>query len=602
MDVFWGVVQVAGGLAFFLFGMNILSSGLEKASGGLMEKVLAKMSGNIFMSVLFGALVTAAVQSSTATTVIVVGLCNAGLLKLRGAIGIIMGANIGTTITAQILRLAKIDTGSNSNFFISLLTPVNFSAVLALVGILIIMTAKKNKQKYKGEILLGIAILFTGMINMQTAVAPLADWDGFKKIFNALENPILGVITGAIVTVLTQSSAATVGILQAISGAGTGAITFASAFPIIMGTNIGTCSTPLVSSINSSKNAKRAAMLHFYFNLLGTIIFLIGIYIIQYTIGWPFWSKEFTTGDIANFHTIFNVLVTIIFIPFAGLLEKLVCITVRDKPGDEEDSFTKEDLLDERFLMTPNVALTQANEGVVQMGLYAQKNFASARKLFDKYDLKEVEKIGEREQLIDRLEDRIGQYLVKLNDQSLNENENRMTTTLLHLISEFERIGDYTVNIMETAGALYEDEETFSDTAKHELNVLCDAISEIIRLAIESTKTLDMKTLKSVEPLEEVVDRLVEELKSVHIERSKKGECSIETGVYFLDILTNVERISDHCSNIAVYLIAEKDNYDNLKKHEYLDKLHRNGPADYEEHIEEYSRRFSLAVKGGDKA
>lgn len=602
MDVFWGVVQVAGGLAFFLFGMNILSSGLEKASGGLMEKVLAKMSGNIFMSVLFGALVTAAVQSSTATTVIVVGLCNAGLLKLRGAIGIIMGANIGTTITAQILRLAKIDTGSNSNFFISLLTPVNFSAVLALVGILIIMTAKKNKQKYKGEILLGIAILFTGMINMQTAVAPLADWDGFKKIFNALENPILGVITGAIVTVLTQSSAATVGILQAISGAGTGAITFASAFPIIMGTNIGTCSTPLVSSINSSKNAKRAAMLHFYFNLLGTIIFLIGIYIIQYTIGWPFWSKEFTTGDIANFHTIFNVLVTIIFIPFAGLLEKLVCITVRDKPGDEEDSFTKEDLLDERFLMTPNVALTQANEGVVQMGLYAQKNFASARKLFDKYDLKEVEKIGEREQLIDRLEDRIGQYLVKLNDQSLNENENRMTTTLLHLISEFERIGDYTVNIMETAGALYEDEETFSDTAKHELNVLCDAIAEIIRLAIESTKTLDMDTLKSVEPLEEVVDRLVEELKSVHIERSKKGECSIETGVYFLDILTNVERISDHCSNIAVYLIAEKDNYDNLKKHEYLDKLHRNGPADYEEHIEEYSRRFSLAVKGGDKA
>ena len=256
MDVFWGVVQVAGGLAFFLFGMNTLSSGLEKASGGLMEKVLAKMSGNIFVSVLFGALVTAAVQSSTATTVIVVGLCNAGLLKLRGAVGIIMGANIGTTITAQILRLAKIDTASNSNFFISLLTPINFSAVLAVAGILIIMTAKKNKQKYKGEILLGIAILFTGMINMQTAVAPLADWDGFKKIFNALENPILGVLTGAVVTVLTQSSAATVGILQAISGAGTGAITFASALPIIMGTNIGTCSTPLVSSINSSKKQK----------------------------------------------------------------------------------------------------------------------------------------------------------------------------------------------------------------------------------------------------------------------------------------------------------------------------------------------------------
>ena len=594
MDVFWGVVRVAGGLAFFLFGMNILSTGLEKASGGLMERVLAKMSGNIFVSVLFGALVTAAVQSSTATTVIVVGLCNAGLLKLRGAVGIIMGANIGTTITAQILRLAKIDTASNSNFFISLLTPINFSALLALAGILIIMTAKKNKQKYKGEILLGIAILFTGMINMQTAVAPLADWDGFKKIFNALENPILGVITGAIVTVLTQSSAATVGILQAISGAGTGAITFASAFPIIMGTNIGTCSTPLVSSINSSKNAKRAAMLHFYFNLLGTVIFLIAIYIIQYTVGWPFWSKEFTTGDIANFHTIFNVVVTLIFIPFAGLLEKLVCFTVRDKPGDEEDKLTKEDLLDERFLLQPNVALAQATEGVVQMGIYAQKNFAAVRTLYDKFDLKEVEKINEREQSIDRLEDRIGQYLIKLTDQSLNEHENRMTTTLLHLISEFERIGDYTINIMETAQNLYENEDHFSDRAMKELNILCDAVAEIIRLAIESARTLDMKVLTSVEPLEEVVDRIVEELKSVHIERSKSGICSIEIGVHFLDILTNVERISDHCSNIAVYLIAEIDNYDNLKKHEYLDRLHKNGPAEYTRQIEEYSKRFSL--------
>ena len=594
MDVFWGVVQVAGGLAFFLFGMNILSTGLEKASGGLIERVLAKMSGNIFVSVLFGALVTAAVQSSTATTVIVVGLCNAGLLKLRGAVGIIMGANIGTTITAQILRLAKIDTASNSNFFISLLTPINFSALLALAGILIIMTAKKNKQKYKGEILLGIAILFTGMINMQTAVAPLADWDGFKKIFNALENPILGVITGAIVTVLTQSSAATVGILQAISGAGTGAITFASAFPIIMGTNIGTCSTPLVSSINSSKNAKRAAMLHFYFNLLGTVIFLIAIYIIQYTVGWPFWSKEFTTGDIANFHTIFNVVVTLIFIPFAGLLEKLVCFTVRDKPGDEEDKLTKEDLLDERFLLQPNVALAQATEGVVQMGIYAQKNFAAVRTLYDKFDLKEVEKINEREQSIDRLEDRIGQYLIKLTDQSLNEHENRMTTTLLHLISEFERIGDYTINIMETAQNLYENEDHFSDRAMQELNILCDAVAEIIRLAIESARTLDMKVLTSVEPLEEVIDRIVEELKSVHIERSKSGICSIEIGVHFLDILTNVERISDHCSNIAVYLIAEIDNYDNLKKHEYLDRLHKNGPAEYTRQIEEYSKRFSL--------
>ncbi|MBR1864479.1 MAG: Na/Pi cotransporter family protein [Ruminococcus sp.] len=575
--------------------MNVLSAGLEKASGGLMEKVLAKMSGNIFMSVLFGALVTAAVQSSTATTVIVVGLCNAGLLKLRGAVGIIMGANIGTTITAQILRLTRLEGDGGGNFFINLMKPSVFSAILAIVGILFIMLAKKNKRKTIGEILLGIAILFTGMILMQNAVAPLAQWEGFKKIFEALKNPILGVITGAIVTVLTQSSAATIGILQAISGAGTGAIVFASAFPIIMGTNIGTCSTPLVSSINSSKNAKRAAMLHFYFNLLGTILFLIVIYLVQYTIQWPFWEKEFTTGDIANFHTIFNVAVTLVFIPLAGVLEKIACLTVRDKPGDEEDdSFSKEDLLDERFLVTPNVAIAQAKEAVVQMGLYAKKNFMQVRTLYHEYDLKEVEKIGEREELLDRLEDRVGQYLIRLNDCGLNEDEARTVTTLFHLISEFERIGDYSVNISETAAVLYEKEAGFSDQAMKELGILNDAIAEIISLAIEATKSMDMKVLTSIEPLEEVVDRLVEELKSVNIDRSKTGECNIELGIHYLDILTNVERISDHCSNIAIYLISNKKQFESLKKHEYLDNLHRHGPADYEKHIKEYSEKYSL--------
>ena len=440
----------AGGLAFFLYGMNVLSSGLEKASGGLMEKVLAKMSGNIFMSVIFGALVTAAVQSSTATTVIVVGLCNAGLLKLRGAVGIVMGANIGT------------------------------------------------------------------------------------------------------------------------------------------------CSTPLVSSINSSKNAKRAAMLHFYFNLMGTILFLIGIYAIQYTIGWSFWNDEFTTGDIANFHTIFNVLVTIVFIPFAGVLEKLACLTVRDKKGEEEDVFEKEDLLDERFLVTPNVAIAQTMDVVVQMGIYAQKNFNNVTELFDKYDLKKVEKINEREELIDRLEDRVGSYLVKLNDCALNEDEARNVTTLFHMISEYERIGDYTINIMETAEQLYESERRFSDEAMRELKTLNGAISEIISLAIEATKQNAMDIALEVEPLEEVVDRIVEELKSIHIDRSKTGACSIETGVNFLDILTNAERISDHCSNIAVYILSNNEHYNNLKKHEYLDKLHKSGSRDYLEAIENYTKKYDI--------
>ena len=596
MEIFNGIVGVCGGLAFFLYGMNVLSSGLEKASGGLMEKVLAKMSGNIIMSVLFGALVTAAVQSSTATTVIVVGLCNAGLLKLRGAVGIVMGANIGTTITAQILRLTNLEGDSGGGFFLNLLKPSIFSAILASIGILIISFAKKNKRRMIGEILLGIAILFTGMILMQNAVAPLAKWEGFKQIFETLKNPILGVITGAIVTVLTQSSAATIGILQAISGSGSGAIVFASAFPIIMGTNIGTCSTPLVSSINSSKNAKRAAMLHFYFNLLGTVLFLIGIYAIQYTVGWSFWNDEFTTGDIANFHTIFNVLVTLVFIPFAGVLEKLACLTVRDKKGDEEetDVFEKEDLLDERFLVTPNVAIAQTMEVVVQMGIYAQKNFKNVTELFDKYDLKKVEKINEREELIDRLEDRVGSYLVKLNDCALNEDEARNVTTLFHMISEYERIGDYTINIMETAEQLYESERHFSEDAMRELKTLNGAISEIISLAIEATKQNAMDIALEVEPLEEVVDRIVEELKSIHIDRSKTGVCSIETGVNFLDILTNAERISDHCSNIAVYILSNNEHYNKLKKHEYLDKLHKSGSRDYLEAIDNYTKKYDI--------
>ena len=396
-----------------------------------------------------------------------------------------------------------------------------------------------------------------------------------------------------IFTAIIQSSAASIGILQALSVSG--AITFASAFPIIMGTNIGTCATPLISSIGASKNAKRAAMIHFYFNLIGTIIFLIGVYIIQYTIGFPFWNNSFTTGSIANFHTIFNVVVTIIFLPFYTVLEKLAEWTIRDKKNaEDDDTFTKEDLLDDRFLVTPNVAIAQATEAVVQMGVLAQKNFISVRELYDKYDLKSIDKIKEREELIDRLEDRVGSYLIKLNDCGLNEDESRTVTALFHLISEYERIGDYTINIYETADVLYEKEIGFSEQAKHELDVVCNAILEIIGLAIEATKTGDMNVLKEIEPLEEVVDRLVEELKAVHIDRSKNGLCNIEVGVNFLDILTNVERISDHCSNIAVYLIANQEKYNSLKKHEYLDKLHRNGPDYYEKLLAEYSEKFAL--------
>lgn len=594
MSIF-NVIAAVGGLAFFMFGMNTLSSGLEKASGGLLEKVLAKMSGNIFTSIFFGAVVTAAVQSSTATTVIVIGLVNAGILKLRGAVGIIMGANIGTTMTAHILRLAKLENSGNGSFITNFIKPTNLSAILAIAGIILIMFSKRSRKKTVGEILVGVSILFTGMNTMRAAVEPMAQMEAFKKIFQVLENPLLGILAGAFVTVCTQSSAAAVGILQAISGSG--AILFASAFPIIMGTNIGTCVTPLLSSLNSSKNAKRAGLVHFYFNLIGTIIFLIAIYTIQYTVGWSFWNKEFTTGNIANFHTIFNLVVTAIFIPFAGVLEKLACLTVRDKP-DEDDDELEEDHLDERFLVTPNVAIVQTSEAVVQMGLLAQKNFKSVMKIYEEFDPKLAEKIREREDTIDRLEDRVGQYLIKLNDCDLNEDESRTVTAYFHLISEYERIGDYTINILETAEALYDEEVSFSDEAMRELRITFDAISEIISLAINATKTMETEDMIEVEPLEEVVDRLVEELKSIHIDRAKNGICKVDVGVHFLDILTNVERISDHCSNIAVYLLSSRKEYSTLKKHEYLDKLHRNGPKTYEEKIKEYSVKYAIGNQG----
>lgn len=592
MSVF-NIIVAVGGLAFFMFGMNTLSSGLEKASGGLLEKVLAKMSGNIFTSIFFGAVVTAAVQSSTATTVIVIGLVNAGILKLRGAVGIIMGANIGTTMTAQILRLAKLEGSENGSFFIDLIKPTNFSAILAIAGIILIMFSKRSRKKNIGNILVGVAILFTGMNTMRSAVEPLAQLDIFKKIFEVLQNPLLGVLAGAVITVCTQSSAAAVGILQAISGSG--AIVFASAFPIIMGTNIGTCVTPMLSSLNSSKNAKRAGLLHFYFNLIGTILFLTAIYTIQATVGWSFWNDEFTTGDIANFHTIFNLVVTAVFIPFAGLLEKLACITVRDKPGEDEDDL-HEDTLDERFLVTPNVAIAQTSEAVVQMGVQAQKNFKAVVKLYeqDEFDPKLAENIREREDTIDRLEDRVGQYLIKLNDCGLNEDESHRVTAYFHLISEFERIGDYTINILETAEALYDAEASFSPEANKELKITFAAISEIIALAIKATETMEISDMVQVEPLEEVVDRIVEELKSVHINRAKSGICKVDIGVHFLDILTNAERISDHCSNIAVYLLASRPEYATLKKHEYLEKLHHKGTTTYEQKLAEYTAKYAL--------
>ncbi|MEG0691716.1 MAG: Na/Pi cotransporter family protein [Oscillospiraceae bacterium] len=595
MDNVLSFITMAGGLAFFLFGMNILGSGLEKLSGGRMEKTLEKMTSNVFKSLLLGIVVTAAIQSSSATTVIVVGLVNAGILKLRNAIGVIMGANIGTTITSIILSLGDLDKTQSTSVVLKLLKPTTLAPIVAVIGIVIYMCAKKTKHKMLGEILLGFGILFNGMFIMTDAVAPLADSPMFANMFATLSNPILGILAGTIVTAVIQSSSASVGILQAL--ASTGVITFSAAVPIIMGQNIGTCVTSLISSIGANKNAKRAAMVHLYFNVIGTVLFFIGVYAIQNAIGFTFWSDSISMSGISSVHIIFNLTTTLIFIPFTGLLEKLAVFTVRGKKGDTNVVDIEIASLDERFLRSPSMALSQCDDVVRTMGEYAKQNFQTAVTLFTKYDVKKAESINEFEDAIDRMEDKMNNYLIKLTDCELTDNESRTITHLLKLVSEFERIGDYTVNILELAEQLYEKQISFSEKALNELAAISDAVDEIVDMAILSFANNDVVLATKIEPLEETIDTMEDALKFKHIERLKNGKCTIDGGLVFLELLTNLERISDHCSNIAVYIIGYKNNKDSLSRHDYIKRIHEGEAEDYNRNNEYYMKKYFSRIE-----
>lgn len=588
---FFNVISLLGGLALFLYGMNILGSGLEKISGGRMEKTLEKLTNNILLSVLLGAVVTAAIQSSSATTVIVVGLVNAGILKLRQAIGVIMGANIGTTVTAHILRLT--DIGSD-NFFLRMLNPKTLAPLVAIIGILLFMTAKRDSKKDIGQILLGFGILFTGMFNMEAAVAPLKNVPEFTSLFATFSNPVLGVIFGAVVTAVIQSSSASVGILQALSS--TGSITYASAFPIIMGQNIGTCITPILASIGASKNAKRSAMVHLYFNIIGTTVFLIATYAIQYTIGFPFWETAIDKGGIANFHTIFNVVVTLGFIPFAGLLEKLANWTIR--AGDDETNTDVTSNLDELFIRTsPGLAIDQARITVNNMASLAKQNYVNAVSVLDKYDAKAVERIREAENTIDKMEDRLGDYLLKISAMELTEPESRAVTKLLKLMSEFERIGDYSINIVEAAEHMFQNNVTFSAEGVREMKIITDATYEIVDMTHMATELHDTRKAINIEPLEEVIDLMEETLKTRHIDRMKAGLCTADAAFPFVEILGNLERISDHCSNVGVYLIGHEAENTGIDRHEYIRKIHKGETEHYSETFAHYESKYFSKIK-----
>ena len=598
MDIFM-IISLAGGLALFLYGMSMLGSGLEKLSGGRMERTLEKLTKNVFMSVLLGALVTAAIQSSSATTVIVVGLVNAGILKLKPAVGVIMGANIGTTVTAQILRLGDLDSNQNVNIFMKFLKPTTLAPLVAIVGIIFFMVSKRTKYTDIGQMVIGFGILFTGMQAMEAAVRPLGENPQFAQLFQSLSNPILGVLVGAGVTALIQSSSASIGILQALSS--TGAITFSSAFPIIMGQNIGTCITPILSSIGANKNAKRAASVHLYFNIIGTTIFLIGVYAIQHFIGFSFWSESINKGGIANFHTLFNVIVTIILIPFSGLLAKLAELTIRDgKKGTEDDlgiDSTALAKLDERFLISPSLAVAQCEIVVANMGKLAKSNFGKTIKLFSKYDAKLAERIREREDAIDKMEDKVNNYLVKLTDRELTDQESKQVTHLLRVVSEFERVGDYSINLIECAEMLRDKEVCFSEKAMRELYAITDAVQEIIDMSLTAFENNDVELSRKIEPLEETIDTMEDTLKFRHIQRLKNGHCTIDAGVVFLEALTNLERISDHCSNIAVYIIGTNYDKESLNRHDYIKRMHQGDTADYQQYSKLYYDKYFTRIE-----
>ena len=583
MDIF-GILDMLCGLALFLYGMHVMGEGLKRASGGKMESILEKLTSNTLMGVLLGALVTAVIQSSSATTVMVVGFVNSGIMKLTQAAGVIMGANIGTTMTSWILSLAGLE---GSNFFIQMLKPTSFTPLLAVVGVAMVMFAKSEKKQHIGTVLAGFAVLMTGMTMMSDAVKPLANVPEFTNILLMFTNPILGMLAGFVLTAVIQSSSASVGILQALCI--TGAVKFGAALPIIMGQNIGTCVTALLSAIGASKNARRASLMHLYFNLIGTVVFMAVFYAINAFVPFAFLEETATAAGIAVAHTTFNVIATICWLPFSRLLVKLVMLTIRD--DEEVETKNTLQLLDERFLATPGLAVEQCRVVTCRMAeLTREAIFEALRVLNERSYTPEIdERIRALETKIDHYEDNLGTYMVKLSRARLSKKDGHTLSMLLHSISDFERISDHAVNIVKAAQEMHDKQLNFSERAERELNIFSKAVHDIVDRSVNCFLESDVILAKSVEPLEQCIDDINVSVKGRHIERLTAGECTIELGFILQDICTDFERVADHCSNIAIYQIqVPNDEYDT---HEYLHNMRR---ADREEFAMEGQRYEEL--------
>jgi len=581
------VLNMLCGLALFLYGMHVMGEGLTRASGGKLENILEKLTKSKLKAVLLGAAVTAVIQSSSATTVMVVGFVNSGIMRLSQAAGVIMGANIGTTITSWILSLTGIQ---GDNLLLTLCKPSTFTPVLAMIGVICLLFTKSDKKHDAGSILVGFAVLMTGMEMMSGAVKPLANVPEFTNILLMFTNPILGVIAGVLLTAIIQSSSASVGILQALCA--TGAVKYSAALPIIMGQNIGTCVTALLAGIGASKNAKRAALIHLYFNIIGTVLFMAAFYGINAVFPFAFLDDAANAAGIAVIHTTFNIIATAVLLPFSGTLEKLATLTIRD--DDTEERIDDSQLLDERFLSNTAFAVEQCKVVTDRMAQLTREAIFDAIALVDggEYTAEKAERIEALETKIDRYEDKLGTYMVKLSRAKLSQKDGHTLSLLLHSISDFERISDHAVNLLDSVKEMNEKKMNFSAAAADELHVFSQAVRDIIERSFDSFLHDDVELAKTVEPLEACIDDINVNIKSRHIERLTTGQCTIELGFVLTDISTNFERVSDHCSNIAVYEIqVPKDEYD---AHEYLQNVKRQDHAEFDREEMAYEKRYRL--------
>ena len=587
MDIF-DILQLVCGLALFLYGMDVMGDALKKSAGSGLKAMLGKMTSNPIKGFLLGLIVTAVIQSSSATTVMVVGFVNSGTMTLLQSVGVIMGANLGTAVTSWLTALSGLggDDAQEVTEAIKWLKPDSWMPILALIGICLIMFVKRGKKKDIGVILLGFAVLMVGMEYMSASVAGLKNDAGFQSILAKFTNPFLCILAGTILTMIVQSSSASIGILQSLTV--TGAITYGAALPIIVGQNIGTCITAILSSISANKNGKRAALIHLYFNVIGAAVILGGFYIIDAFANFAFTADTIDMWGVAGVHTIFKILSVVVLGPFYKQLEKLSRLTIRDKEGEVES----DNLLDERLLETPGIAVARAVEVAGDMAEISTKALKDSLSLFKNYDAKLAERVRDLENKADTYEDALGTYLVKLSACSLDVRDSKQVTKLLHIIGDFERISDHAVNIVESAEEMKDKKISFSEEAQRELAVMRLAIDDILTATRDAFVNNDVKKAADIEPLEQVVDDMRDQIKLNHIIRLQKSECTIEHGFVLSDLLTNFERVSDHCSNIAGCVI-EISEFDALDMHKYLADV-REGSAGYEEKYNEYKRKYNI--------